>query len=50
MEQHRPRPGLTPYRNNETLYWAAVDRLVETGLRDLGYDTVLSPERSAILI
>ena len=33
--------GLIPgMDNNETLYYAAADRLVESGLRDLGYDTV----------
>ena len=26
--------------NNESLYYAAADRLVETGLRDAGYDTI----------
>ena len=34
--------GLIPgYSNNETMYYAAADVLVESGLRDAGYDTVL---------
>eukprot|EP00035_Acanthoeca_spectabilis_P026249 m.461917 g.461917 ORF g.461917 m.461917 type:complete len:545 (-) comp22452_c0_seq1:114-1748(-) len=34
--------GLIPgYENNETMYYAAADVLVESGLRDVGYDTVL---------
>ena len=33
--------GLIPgMKNNETLYYAAVDRLVSSGLRDAGYDTI----------
>lgn len=32
--------GLTPYQNNETLYYAAADQLVKTGLRDIGYNTI----------
>ena len=33
--------GLIPgMENNETLYYAAVDRLVSSGLRDAGYDTI----------
>ena len=33
--------GLIPgMENNETLYYAAVDRLVSSGLRDAGYDTL----------
>jgi alpha-galactosidase len=34
--------GLIPgYSNNETMYYAAADQLVSSGLRDAGYDTVL---------
>ena len=34
--------GLIPgYENNETMYYAAADILVESGLRDAGYDTIL---------
>ena len=34
--------GLIPgYSNNETMYYAAADRLVSSGLRDAGYDTIL---------
>eukprot|EP00038_Savillea_parva_P011759 m.199898 g.199898 ORF g.199898 m.199898 type:complete len:546 (-) comp20901_c0_seq1:247-1884(-) len=34
--------GLIPgYENNETMYYAAADILVSSGLRDAGYDTVL---------
>jgi hypothetical protein len=33
--------GLIPGQaNNETLYYAAADRLVASGLRDAGYDTI----------
>lgn len=33
--------GLIPgMENNETLYYAAADRLVSSGLRDAGYDTI----------
>jgi hypothetical protein len=31
----------TRYENNETMYYAAADILVSSGLRDAGYDTVL---------
>ena len=30
----------TGYSNNETLYYAAADQLVRSGLRDLGYETI----------
>ena len=34
--------GLIPgYQNNETMYYAAADILVSSGLRDVGYDTIL---------
>jgi hypothetical protein len=34
--------GLIPgYSNNETMYYAAADILVSSGLRDAGYDTIL---------
>ena len=34
--------GLIPgYQNNETMYYAAADILVSSGLRDAGYDTIL---------
>lgn len=33
--------GLIPgFQNNESLYYAAADRLVTSGLRDAGYDTI----------
>jgi hypothetical protein len=30
----------TGYMNNESIYYAAADKLVSSGLRDAGYDTL----------